>query len=555
MPILDRQGWARFFRLVRPFLHSDVRRRAALIFAGLVTLLLTLSVLNVVSSYVNRDVMSALAERRSDRFAIMSLAWLGVFAALTTVAVFYRFSEECLGLLWRQWMTEQLINRYVADRRYYAVNEAQEVDNPDQRISEDVRTFTVNTLSLLLILLNSSVSFLAFIGVLWAITPWLVLAAALYAAIGTGLTILVGRRLVRLNNRQFAVEADMRIDLARVRDHAEPLAAQGSGPGVARLLRTRLFHAIRNLRSIIGVNRRLNFFVNSFGYLTQVIPVLIVAPGFFRGEIEFGVVTQAAIAFAAVLNSISLAITNFGQISALAAVIDRLNGLMDALEYPPAAPADAPQVVEAPDRWACENLTLRVAGNHRPPLKDLSFTNARDHRLLVLGPNGVGKTELFNATAGLRAHGSGKIFRPERADFLPLRPYFSPGTLRELVTDFGEDKASDEEVLTILGRVGFAPAQGGKQALDQFADWSERLPPADLQALAVARTIIRKPAWAFLNGVVSAFPPPQRAEVYRMFAETNIAYVTFSDDPERLPYHDRVLHLEGAGRWRMEELR
>jgi putative ATP-binding cassette transporter len=554
MPTTVRRERSRFVRLVLPFLNAEPRQ-IALRLGALVALLLTLATFNVVASFVNRDVMTTIAERRTDEFAVMALKWVGVFGLVTVVAVFYRFTEETLALFWRRWMTGWLIGRYLVDRRYYAVNEEREVDNPDQRISEDVRNFTVNTLSLLLILLNSTISLIAFVGVLWSITPWLVLAAILYAAFGTGMTLLVGRRLVRLNNRQFAVEADMRIDLARVRDHSETIAVQGSGPGLVRLLGMRLDHAVRNQRSIIGVNRRLGFFTVSFGYLTQVIPVLIVAPAYFRGEIEFGVVTQSAIAFAQVLGAISLAITNFGQIFALAAVVERLGGLLDALDKPPAIVADRPTVVEEPGRWACEHLTLRVGGNHRPPLQDLTFENLQGKRLLVLGPNGVGKTELFNATAGTTVRGSGRIVRPTGAVFLPLRPYFPPGTIRQLVTDFDNHPADDEAICDLLCRVGFAPAFAGRESLEGSGDWNERLAPSDLQALSVARLLMRPPPWAFLNGVVSAFGPGQRARVYRLFDEAGITYVTFSDDEDRLRFHDRVLRLEGEGKWRMEDLR
>jgi putative ATP-binding cassette transporter len=553
MSLLDRGGWSRFYSLVRPFLLSDRRRRASVMMAALLALLLTISVLNVVSSFINRDVMTALAERRSDRFALMSVTWVGIFAVLSTVAAFYRFTEERLGLFWRKWMTAQLIDRYLADRRFYAVTASQAIDNPDQRISEDVRTFTVTTLSLLLILLNSTITFFAFIGVLWAITPWLVVGAVVYAAIGTGTTVLVGRRLVALNNSQYAVEANLRYDLARIREHAESLALYDGGQGIARRLVERLIEVVGNLRRIIGVNRNLNVAVNGFGYLTPVVPVLIVAPAYFRGEVEFGVVTQSAIAFAQVLGAFSLAITNFGQLSSLAAVVDRLAVLSDFLYPTPAAAAGTPDVVDQPDRWACEGLTLAGLGGRRSPLVDLTFENPRGKNVLVLGIKGLGTTELFAATAGLRVSGSGRIVRPTDSSFLPLRPYYPPGKLRELIDDFGTKPIPDDRIVDMLRQVGFGLSVDAAKVLDEHADWTMRLPPGDLQAVSMARLLLRPPAWAFMNGVVAAFSPAQREKNYQLLSDAKITYVTFTDEPDCARFHDRILHVEGGGRWWVEE--
>jgi putative ATP-binding cassette transporter len=551
----ERGGWTRFVELVQPFLQSDRRTRAWLMLGALVGLLFLLSALNVVASYVNRDVMTALEQRQSSLFARRAALWLGLFAVLTTVAVTYRYTEERLALYWREWMTRRFYSKYLDGRRHYLVDGSKGIDNPDQRISEDIRTFTVNTLSVLLILLNSTISFVAFIGVLWAITPWLVLAAIVYAGFGTGMAMLVGKRLVPLDNRQYAAEADFRIELARVRDHSASLAALGNSEGVSQLLRHRFGMVVGNLKKIISVNRDLGFFTHSFGYLTPVLPVLIVAPTFFRGEVEFGVVTQSAIAFAQVLGSISLAITNFGQIAALAAVVHRLGRLRETLEEAYAPPSDAPKIVEVADRWGCEGVTLVVAGSHRAPLENLTFENREGRTMLVLGSKGVGKTELFNATAGLRTRGSGIVTRPSDAVFVPMRPYYPPGTLWELLTDFGIREVEGKRVCEILSRLGYSPAVEGLSSLEEFGDWSERSAPHDLNAIAVTRLLLQKPQWAFLNGVANAFGASQRREVYSLLSEAGITYVSFSDDADFVPFHDRILHLEGGGKWRIEELR
>jgi putative ATP-binding cassette transporter len=264
-------------------------------------------------------------------------------------------------------------------------------------------------------------------------------------------------------------------------------------------------------------------------------------------------VTQAAIAFAQVLGAFSLAITNFGQLSSLAAVIDRLSTLTDSLDHPPPISTDDLEIVETPDRWACERLTLYAMGGQRTAIEEMTFENSVGKRLLVMGPKGVGKTELFGAVAGLHATGKGRIGRPSDAVFLPLRPYYPPGTLREIMTDFDSSSSSDERIAELLHLVGFGVVGDVRRMLDENADWTKRLSPRDLQAVSVVRLLLRRPRWAFMNGVVTPLAPPQREQVYLLLDEVEITYVTFADDMECARFHDRILHIEGGGRWRLEE--
>lgn len=335
----------RFVKVARPFFVSEMRWRALAFIGLLLTLLLGISGLNLVNSYVGRDFMSALAERSTAGYTRLALAYVGVFAASTIVAVLERFTEERFGLSWRNWLTRHLIVRYLSNQSYQRLNSSDEVDNPDQRISEDVRAFTATTLSFSLMLLNSTITAFAFLGVLWSISPWLFVVAMIYPFLGTGVTLLIGRRLVTLNNDQLRKEADLRFGLARVREHAEILALQGpehEREESERLL-GRLSDAVRNLASIIAVNRNLGFFINFYNYLIQIIPLLVTAPLYFRGQVEFGVVTQSAMAFAHVVNAFSLIVQQFQNISSFAAVIDRLGALWEAIDAGgPLPPAPAP---------------------------------------------------------------------------------------------------------------------------------------------------------------------------------------------------------------------
>src|SRR5262249_6561029 len=229
--------WSRLLAVGLPFYQSEARGRALGGLALLVGLLLTINGVNVVNSYVGRDFMTALAARRARQFYLDALALAGVFAVATVVEVFARYVEQRLGLVWRQWLTRRLLDRYLAGRAYLRLAGRHDVDNPDERISEDVKTFTATTLSILVLLVNGVLTLVACSGVLWSITPWLFLAALGYAAAGSLGTVLLGRRLVGLNHQQLQKEADFRYGLGRVREHAEAIAQMaGEGEQKGRLL-------------------------------------------------------------------------------------------------------------------------------------------------------------------------------------------------------------------------------------------------------------------------------------------------------------------------------
>src|SRR5262245_19648374 len=355
---LNRDTARRFVRAVTDLLTSEVRRRAVGLLVLLLLFALSVNGLNVVSSYVGRDFMTAISQRDMPGFVRLTLLYVGVFGATTVVAVFYRFCEERLGLLWRSWLTKRVTERYLERRTYLRLRESAEIDNPDQRIGEDVRAFTTTTLAFTLVLLNSLLAAVSFSGVLWTISPLLFGVAVGYAALGTVMTVVLGRPLVGLNYAQSGREADFRAALIHLRENAESIAlSHHEGRLRARLL-NRLDELVRNFRRITSVNRNLGFFTTGYNYLIQIIPTLIIAPYFIRGEVEFGVIIQSAIAFTQLLGAFSLIVNQFGSLSSFAAVIVRLSGLAEAVE---AMDVDRPriEVVEDRDRIAFERLTLR----------------------------------------------------------------------------------------------------------------------------------------------------------------------------------------------------
>jgi vitamin B12/bleomycin/antimicrobial peptide transport system ATP-binding/permease protein len=550
---LDLQTLRRFVRAVTELLTSEVRHTAVGLLIFLLAFALSINGLNVVSSYVGRDFMTAIAHREMAEFVRLAILYIGLFAVMTAVAVFYRFTEERLGLLWRSWLTRRVTERYLDGRTYLQLKESAEIDNLDQRIADDTRAFTTTTLSFTLIFLNSALATISFSGVLWTISPLLFFVALGYAALGTLTTVLLGRPLVGLNYRQSDREADFRATLMHVRENAESVALlHREGRLKARLL-NQIEKLVENFRRVTSVNRNLGFFTTGYNYLIQIIPALIVAPQFIRGEVEFGVITQSAMAFAQLLGAFSVIINQFGSISSFAAVVARLSALAGAVE---SKDVDRPgiETIEDHDRVAYERLTLRSLREDGPLVVDISVSIPRGTRVLVTGPNEAARVALFRATAGISSHGEGCISRPplDKILFLPQQPYLIPGTLRDQLIRTGRERdVPDERILAAIHDAGLDSVVQRAGGLDIEHDWPTILSLGEQQHLAVIRLILARPSFALLDRVSTALGPAILERSLQRLTASSITYINFDQVAESEPVelYDAVLQINANGAW------
>jgi putative ATP-binding cassette transporter len=542
----------RFVRAVKVFMTSEVGGKAALMFAGLVALFLALSGLNVANSYVGRNFMTAIANRQTPEFMRQAIFYIGVFAAFTIVAVVSRFIEERLALLWREFLTRRAVSLYLADRAYYHLDVSGQLTHPDQRIAEDMRVFTVTTLSFILMILNSSLTIIAFSGVLWSISPLLFAVAVVYAACGSYLTIALGRPLIKLNYDQLDKEASFRSGLIQVRENAEAIMlAHCEEQQISRLMR-RLDDAVANFRKVTAINRNVGFFTTGYNWLIQIIPALIIAPAYIRGNIDFGVITQSGAAFAMLVGAFSLVITQFQSISTFAAVVSRLSSLMEAIERS-GTPADASiEIVEGKERLAYENLTLLHATNGVPIVKDVSISIPLGTRVLITGPAQDAQAALFRATAGISFKGSGRIIRPAADDilFLPQRPYLPTGTLRQiLVRNERAGKIPDDRIVQILRELNLEHVLEQAGGLNTEQNWEILLSPQEQQLLAFINILIAAPQFAFLDRLDATLGLERLHTIMRMLSESSITYINNAETAALRDYHDAVLECSEDGGW------
>ena len=550
-----------FWVISKVFFASERRHRARGFLIALLVLALAVGAVQILMSYAGRDFMTAIAEKKPAAYW-QALAWyLGSFALAIPIGVYYRWVEERLALLWREWMAQHLVKRYFNNRAYYRLLGSESVDNPDQRISEDVRNFTTNSLAFLLIALNSLVTLIAFIGVLWMISSLLVAIMVAYAVVGTAISILIGRKLVRLHYHQYEKEANFRYSLVRVRDNAESIAFFRGEKREHLDLFNRLSAAVANMRFIIIRNRNLGFFTNSYNYLALVLPVLVVAPMYMSGKIEFGVVTQAAGAFATVLAAVSLIITQFSGLSNYLASVQRLGSLWDQLDEHDAEEEriayEAENVPNENSRIVkLDQLTICTPGKGKILVEELSFELNANQSLIIMGASGTGKSSVLRTIAGLWSGASGMLDRPafDRLMFLPQKPYMVEGNLRDqLLYPYPDRGASDEEIRKIVAEVNpsdvFARVADD---LDRVVDWGNVLSLGEQQRIAFARLFLRKPRFAFLDEATSALDEENQGDLYHRLKNSRISYISVGHRTTLIQYHDRLLTLDRSGSWEIE---
>lgn len=546
------EAWVHFVRAIRVFTTSEVGGRARWMLFGLFLFLFAINGMNVVNSYVGRDFMTAIADRNQPEFLRQTWLYIGVFAISTVLSVTTRFMEERLALLWRDYLTRRSLDHYLAERTYYRLDETHALANPDQRISEDTRSFTGTTLSFVLMILNSSFTVFAFAGVLWTISPTLFLVAVLYAVGGSLLTILLGRPLIRLNYDQLDKEANFRSGLIHVREHAEAIALSGSEPRLVHRLQGRLEALVDNFRRIIGVNRNLGFFTTGYNWMIQIIPILIVAPAFMAGKVEFGVVTQSAMAFSTLVAACSLIVTQFQSISSFAAVVSRLSDLVEAVDDSKQTVDRSIEVRAEDGRLAYEALSVRCENNGPILVDKLTLEIPPGARVLIQAENAAAPLALFHATAGLRVYGEGTVIRPGAhvLQFLAERPYLAPGNLREALVPPGMDAAvSDQQLLDMLAEWGLSGILVRTGGLHVEQDWESELSLGEQQVLACIRVVLAAPRFVVLDRPGTAMGIDRITNVLTRFSAASIGYVQLGRTPGPDELYDTIINIRADGTW------
>ncbi|GLJ16799.1 hypothetical protein SUGI_0289400 [Cryptomeria japonica] len=424
----------RFWKVAAPYWTSDDKVQARLRLGSVFALTLATTGISVGFNFLGRDFYNALASKDQEQFTKQLLYYLGAFAGGIPVFVLRDYGKETLALRWRAWMTSYYLDRYFENRTFYKIQSQSLIDNPDQRIVDDISSFTGTALSFSLTLFTAAVDLISFSNILFGIYPPLFVVLIVYSLGGTAISVLLGKGLVSLNFMQEQKEADFRYGLVRIRENAESIAFYRGEGNEMQLLLQRFKEAFENLTQLLISSRNLDFFTSGYRYLIQILPAAVVAPMYFSGKIEFGVINQSYSAFNHVLGDFSLIVYQFQAISAFSAVIDRLGEFNDILDQSNAQVIEdsKPQITILksgmmyagtsgsesngaanfqvyPKLLEIEHLTLQTPQYSTTLIEDLSLVIYKGDHLLIMGPSGSGKTSLLRSIAGLWSSGRGTI--------------------------------------------------------------------------------------------------------------------------------------------------
>ncbi|HYL57944.1 MAG TPA: ABC transporter ATP-binding protein/permease [Candidatus Acidoferrales bacterium] len=552
----DRVFWKKVWSLTRLYWFSRERRLGVKLLAIVAVLSASTIALGAYSSYLNRDSTNALVGKHLVEFYHLMLIWVAVTAVTVITNVVGLYLGSYLYIEWRQWLTHYFTDAGFAHRAFYRMGLLGNVDNPDQRIADDISSFVASTQILTVTVVFAIGGVFTYFAILWSISRSMALILIGYAMFGTYFSVVIGRRLIGLNYNQERYQADFRFGLVHVRDNVEPIFIYGGEQHEGAQLRRRFSKVVANFKQLILWQRNLGFFTESYGGVVALVPYWFLAGTYVAGRLQFGQVVQAATAFMALHGSLSVVVTTFPSLADYANVVIRLSEFLDEAHAAREAETDGREkieIVEAP-QVRLEHLTLLTPGGSRTLIRDLTADASALEPLLVQGESGTGKTSLMRAIAGIWREGSGTATRPplEQVMFLPQRPYMILGSLRDQLTYPRASGKSDEQLLDALEAVNLAALCERFGGLDVEMPWADVLSPGEQQRLAFARLLLNGPSYAFLDEATSALDPANEQLMYELLNKQRIPYLSSGHRASLRRFHRHVLELSPNNRWKVE---
>ncbi len=561
--------------IARPYFRSEEKWSARILLGVIVLLNLSLVGMDVVLNFWNGAFYDSLQNKDWRAFADLLFlyhrgkdgSFMPGFSAVATiyiiVAVYRTYLNQWLQIRWRRWLTRVFIDEWLADRAYYRISLTTSAaglgtDNPDQRIAEDLRSFVGDTLSLGLDLLSNIVSLISFVGILWSLSGsihllgltiggYMVWIALIYAIIGTWLTHLVGRPLATLSFRQQRFEADFRFSLVRLRENVEGIALYGGEDDEHAALLTRFSAVVMNWWAIMQRTKMLNALTSGYQQIAVVFPIIVAAPRYFGGQIPLGGLTRTASAFGQVQGAMSWFVSSYASLAAWSATVERLASFQRSIETARAEAGRGIVITETPgDSLELRHLHLALP-NGKVLIEEDAYRFLRGESVVISGRSGLGKSTLFRAIAGIWPFGEGEIARPKGSHlFLPQRPYLPLGSLRHVVTyPAAADSASDDAIAEALRKAGLGALA---ERLGEEHDWSLLLSGGEQQRLAIARALLIRPDWLFLDEATSNLDPEAEAELYQLLKRElpGTTVLSIAHNPGVAVFHDRKITLTAS---------
>jgi putative ATP-binding cassette transporter len=554
----------RFWNSAVGFWRAGGDRRSWILSATiLLTILLSLAA-SVGMNFWNRAIFDALEQRDAATVLFWSMLYLPLLAASVTFVVAEVYGRMTMQWRWRAWLNNHLLDRWLANGRYYQLNlVAGDHANPEYRIADDIRVATESPVDFTTGIVTAFLSAATFIVVLWTIggsltftlagttvtiPGFLVIAAVIYAVLASGSMVLIGRGFVTVSERKNQAEAEYRYALTRLRENGESIAVLGGEAEERRGIDHSLVTVLRRWREICRQTMRTTVVSQTSGYVAWIIPIMLCAPKFLDGSMTLGQVMQAASAFTIVQAAFNWLVDNYPRLADWTASASRVASLMvslDALER-------AEHGVGRIERGETAGAALRLGHlsvmleDGTAVVKDAEIAIERGERVLVAGESGTGKSTLVRAIAGLWPWGDGEIVlqRDAKLFMLPQRPYLPLGTLRRAASyPLAADAVDDQQLRGALEQVGLSHLI---DRIDEEEPWDQTLSGGEKQRLAFARLLIHEPNLAIMDEATSALDPESQARLLQLVAEKlpSTTVISVGHRPELEAFHGRKLVLE-----------
>lgn len=569
----DKKLYQMAWRLMSSYWHSQEKWKARGLLAGVIALTLGQVYMLVLLNGWNNDFYNALQQRAFESFWPLIGQFAG-FAFLHIIfAVYAVYVRQVLEIKWRKWMTDKYLDRWLGHQTYYRLQVAgqDDMDNPDQRIADDVNSFVNLTLGLFVGVLKQATSLVAFVVILWnlsgsldiplgdtvlSVPGYMVFVTLIYSVVGTWLAHKVGRKLIRLNYDQQRFEADFRFSMVRVRENSESVAFYGGEKPELQNFRERFALVIGNFWGLMKRTKLLNFYVNGYAQIAIIVPVLMCAPQYFNGTMQLGGFMQTISAFGRVQDALSYFVESYDSIAQYVAVIRRLGGFAGHMEEAEALAPSFDFTKNTSNALQLWQMDIALPDG-RQLAEKISIAVPAGKRLLISGGSGAGKSTLLRAIAGIWPYGTGEISLPTgwRTMFLPQRPYLPLGSLRRAIYyPQPVPENTDDNLTGLLERFGLQNLAGQLDAVD---DWSRILSLGEQQRLAFIRILLLRPDIVFLDESTSALDEPREAQAYEILHQLlpQMAVVSVGHRSSLLNCHDKQLVLAGDGYWKLQDIK
>ncbi|MDE5072354.1 MAG: ABC transporter ATP-binding protein/permease [Trichodesmium sp. St16_bin4-tuft] len=524
-----------------------------------IVLLGTFTVFNLFLTNQRAEFISALSSQNSERFWRSIIQFFGAVVIAVPFVSSYSFVRQKLSVFWRRWMTESFMESYLSDRSFYKISYHPEIDNPDQRIAQDIKSFTDQSLSFLVITLNAIFQLFGFSTLLWSISKPLVFFVIAYAIAGTVITTGVfGKVLVEINFEQLKREANFRFGLIRVRENAESIAFYRGEKQELQQAKNIFNDVFNNFNRLIQWQLYLDIFRNSYEFITFALPSIIIGPRVLSGELEIGVITQAGVAFSIILSSLTVIVSQLDRLTEFAAGINRLSTFSETVKSSAEVPKGELAIDTITNSYlALEHLTLKTPNYQRTLFRDISLEIKPGDGLLIMGPSGCGKSSILRAIAGLWNSGTGAIYRPKLNEilFLPQKPYMVLGSLRQqLLYPQSNLNISDVKIQEVLEKVNLTKLAERFGGLDAEENWSQVLSVGEQQRVAFTRLLLTQPKYVILDEATSALDVPTEEILYKQLQETSITFISVGHRPTLKKYHQQLLEITANESWQLKPI-